>query len=266
MLYTVTDFSLVETCIVFTEEFGYTISSLTFSVESDSLLYCIRDWQSFTRGDVWDVLRKCVSGSVKSPALVVVECCCISSEKQEIVLCGNYQIEIWKYCERSCHLLAALHIEEMYNSVRFSRCIVSSDDQLLVCCIANTILVYSQNALDINSSKRVLLGHLGKIEFCRFLKENRYLISYGIDGMVFLWDAIKFKAVGFARIPQDTVCMAVSPDEEKAVCYTSTNLICLVKLCKQKRDFSVWRALPWERTLSLSHWWDGDYSGQCSLN
>ena len=266
VLYTVTDFSLVETCTVFTEEFGYTISSLTFSVESDSLLYCIRDWQSFTRGDVWDVLRKCVSGSVKSPALVVVECCCISSEKQEIVLCGNYQIEIWKYCERSCHLLAALHIEEMYNSVRFSRCIVSSDDQLLVCCIANTILVYSQNALDINSSKRVLLGHLGKIEFCRFLKENRYLISYGIDGMVFLWDAIKFKAVGFARIPQDTVCMAVSPDEEKAVCYTSTNLICLVKLCKQKRDFSVWRALPWERTLSLSHWWDGDYSGQCSFN
>ena len=232
MLYTFTDFSLVETRTVFTEEFGYTISSLSFSGDSASLLYCFRVWQSFTRGDVWDVVGKLVSSSLKSQALVV-ECCCISSGKQEIMLCGKYQIEIWEYSERSCHLLTTLHIEKMDHSVWFSQCIVSSDDQLLVCCIANTILVYRRNALDINSSKRVLLGHLGKIEFCRFLKENRYLISYGIDGMVFLWDIIEFKAVGFARIPLDTVCMAVSPDEEKAVCY-STDLICVVKLCELK--------------------------------
>ena len=233
MLYTFTDFSLVETRTVFTEEFGYTISSLSFSGDSASLLYCFRVWQSFTRGDVWDVVGKLVSSSLKSQALVVVECCCISSGKQEIMLCSKYQIEIWEYGERSCHLLTTLHIEKMDHSVWFSQCIVSSDDQLLVCCIANTILVYRRNALDINSSKRVLLGHLGKIEFCRFLKENRYLISYGIDGMVFLWDIIEFKAVGFARIPLDTVCMAVSPDEEKAVCY-STDLICVVKLCELK--------------------------------
>ena len=234
MLYTFTDFSLVETRTVFTEEFGYTISSLAFSGDSASLLYCIRVWQSFTRGDVWDVVGKLVSSSVKSQAFVVVECCCISSGKQEIMLCGKYQIEIWKYGERSCHLLTTLHVEEMYHSVRFSQCIVSSDDQLLVCCMANTILVYRRNALNINSSKRVLLGHLGKIEFCRFLKENRYLISYGIDGMVFLWDTIEFKAVGFARVPLDTVGMAVSPDEEKAVCYSSTDLTCVVKLCELK--------------------------------
>ena len=233
MLYTFTDFSLVETRTVFTEEFGYTISSLSFSGDSASLLYCFRVWQSFTRGDVWDVVGKLVSSSLKSQALVV-ECCCISSGKQEIMLCGKYQIEIWKYGERSCHLLTTIRVEKMYHSLRFSQCIVSSDNQLLVCCIANTILVYRRSALDINSSKRVLLGHLGKIEFCRFLKENRYLISYGIDGMVFLWDIIEFKAVGFARIPLDTVCMAVSPDEEKAVCYSSTDLICVVKLCELK--------------------------------
>ena len=233
MLYTFTDFSLMETRTLFTEEFGYTISSLAFSGDSASLLYCIRVWQSSTRGDVWDVVGKLVSSNVKSQAFVV-ECCCISSGKEEIMLCGKYQIEIWKYCERSYHLLTTLHVEEMYHSVRFSQCIVSSDNQLLVCCIANTILVYRRNALDSNSSKRVLLGHLGKIEFCRFLKENHYLISYGIDGMVFLWDTIEFKAVGFARIPLDTVCMAVSPDEEKAVCYSSTDLICVVKLCELK--------------------------------
>ena len=233
MLYTFTNFSLVETRTVFTEEFGDTISSMTFSGDSASLLYCIGVWQSFTRGVVWDVVGKLMSSSVKSQALIAVECCCISSGKQEIMLCGKYQIEIWKYGERSCHLLTTIRVEKMYHSLRFSQCIVSSDNQLLVCCIANTILVYRRSALDINSSKRVLLGHLGKIEFCRFLKENRYLISYGIDGMVFLWDIIEFKAVGFARIPLDTVCMAVSPDEEKAVCY-STDLICVVKLCELK--------------------------------
>ena len=235
MLYTFTNFSLVETRTVFTEEFGDTISSMTFSGDSASLLYCIRVWQSFTRGVVWDVVGKLMSSSVKSQALIAVECCCISSGKQEIMLCGKYQIEIWKYGERSCHLLTTIRVEEMYHSLRFSQCIVSSDDQLLVCCIANTILVYCRSALDINSSKRVLLGHLGKIEFCRFLKENRYLISYGIDGMVFLWDTIEFKAVGFERIPLDTVaCMAVSPDEEEVVCYSYTNLICVVKLCELK--------------------------------
>ena len=234
MLYTFTKFSLVETRTVFTEEFGDTISSMTFSGDSASLLYCIGVWQSFTRGVVWDVVGKLMSSSVKSQALIAVECCCISSGKQEIMLCGKYQIEIWKYGERSCHLLTTIRVEEMYHSLRFSQCIVSSDDQLLVCCIANTILVYRRSALDINS-KRVLLGHLGKIEFCRFLKENRYLISYGIDGMVFLWDTIEFKAVGFERIPLDTVaCMAVSPDEEEVVCYSYTNLICVVKLCELK--------------------------------
>ena len=235
VLYTFTDFSLVETRTVFTEEFGDTISSLTFSGDGTSLLFCIQAWQSFTRGDVWDVVGKFVSSSVKSQALVAVECCCISSGKQEIMLCGKYQIEIWKYGERSYHLSTTIRVEEMYHSVTFSQCIVSSDDQLLVCCIANTILVYRRSASDIISSKRVLLGHLGKIEFCRFLKENRYLISYSIDSMVFLWDTIEFKAVGFARIPLDTIaCMAVSPDEEKVVCYSSTNLICVVKLCELK--------------------------------
>ena len=235
MLYTCTNFSHVETCTVFTEEFGDTISSMTFSGDSASLLYCIRVWQSFTRGVVWDVVGKLMSSSVKSQALIAVECCCISSGKQEIMLCGKYQIEIWKYGERSYHLSTTIRVEEMYHSVTFSQCIVSSDDQLLVCCIANTILVYRRSASDIISSKRVLLGHLGKIEFCRFLKENRYLISYGIDGMVFLWDTIEFKAVGFERIPLDTVtCMAVSPDEEEVVCYSYTNLKCVVKLCELK--------------------------------
>ena len=134
----------------------------------------------------------------------------------------------------------------MYHSLRFSQYIVSSDNQLLVCCIANTILIYRRNASNVNSSKRVLHGHLGRVEFCRFLKENRYLISYGIDGMVFLWDIIECKAVGFTKIPLDTVaCMAVSPDGKKIVCYSSTNLMCLVKLSVQTGKPSPLAYTPW---------------------
>ncbi|PFX12187.1 hypothetical protein AWC38_SpisGene23893 [Stylophora pistillata] len=235
MLYTMTDFTLAETDTVFEEQFGCTVSSLTFSGDSASLLLCIQAFPNFTRGDVWDVVGKVVSSSVKSQNLFTVECCCLLSDKQEVILCGQYQIEIWKYGESSCHLLTLIHVEKIYHSLRFTQCIVSSDNQLLVCCIANTILIYRRNTSNVNSSKRVLHGHLGKIEFFQFLKEDRYLISYGIDGMVFLWDTSgqedRCKAVGFTKIPLDTVvCMAVSPDEEKIVCFSSINLMCLALL------------------------------------
>ncbi|KAL9974421.1 hypothetical protein ACROYT_G011449 [Oculina patagonica] len=163
-----------------------------------------------------------------------VECCCLSSNRREIVLCGEYQIEIWQYAEQSCRFLTRLAVGKPYNSVKFSYCTVSLDDQFLVCCIADIILVYSLQASDIYSSKQVLRGHLGRIEFCRFLKVNRYLISYGVDGMVFLWDLTESKAVGFARVTQgrdSILTMAVSPEEDKAVCFTSSGRVCVIKLC-----------------------------------
>jgi len=52
--------------------------------------------------------------------------------------------------------------------------------------------------------------------------------------MVFLWDLNKTKAVGFARLAQgqeNIVSMAVSPEEDKAVCFTSCSRVFVVKLC-----------------------------------
>ncbi|KAJ7375998.1 Cilia- and flagella-associated protein 57 [Desmophyllum pertusum] len=185
---------------------------------------------------VWDVQEKVMSASFKSPAFLTVECfCCLSSSTRELILCGEYEIEIWEYTKPSCRLLTRLGVERPYNSVTFSQCTISSDNQLLVCCIANTILVYSLHDPDVNSSKRVLRGHLGRIEFCRFLKVNRYLISYGVDGMVFLWDISESKAAGFATIAQGNesiVSMAVSPEEDKVVCFTSSGRVCTIKLCE----------------------------------
>ena len=202
----------------------------TFSADSTLLLFCIQDSKSSPRFFVWDVQQKVMEVCFKSPGLLNIECCCFSSDKRHVILCGDYEIEIWEYAKGTCQRLG---VERPYNSVKFSQCTVSLDNQLLVCCIANRILIYSLLVPDVNSSKRVLRGHLGRIEFCQFLKVNRYLISYGVDGMVFLWDLSEWKAVAFARVTQGQeriVSMAVSPKDDKAVCFTTSNRVCVIKL------------------------------------
>ncbi|KAJ7381542.1 hypothetical protein OS493_040564, partial [Desmophyllum pertusum] len=220
---------------VFEAECELLVTCFTFSADSTSLLFCIQDSGNDQHFYVWDIQEKVMSDSFKSPAFLTVECfCCLSlSTGERLILCGEYEIEIWEYTKPSFRLLTRLGVERPYSSVTFSQCTISLDNQLLVCCIADTILVYSPHDPDINSSKRVLRGHFGRIEFCRFLKVNRYLISYGVDGIVFLWDIRESKAAGFATITQGNesiVSMAVSPEEDKVVCFTSSGRVCTIKL------------------------------------
>ena len=219
---------------VFPSKCAFTVPYCAFSADGSTLLFCIQDSRNASRFYAWDIKEEVFSASFKSPWLLTAECCYLSWNKQELVLCGD-EIEIWEYAEHTCRLLTRLTIKKPYNSVKFSQCTVSVDNQFLVCCIADVILAYNLHAYDIDSSKQVLRGHLGRIEFCRFLKVNRYLISYGVDGMVFLWDISESKAVGFARIAEgqeSIVSMAVSTEEDKAVCFTSSNRVCMVKLCE----------------------------------
>ena len=216
---------------VYESKCEFTVACVAFSADSTLFLFCIQDRRRYPHLYVWDVQQEVMAASLKSPGLLTVECCCFSWDKRLIILCGDYEIEILDYTKDTCRRLG---VERPYHSVKFGQCTVSLDDQLLVCCIANRILIYNLLALNINSSKQVLRGHLGRIEFCRFLKANRYLISYGVDGMVFLWDIIKFHAVSFARLTQGKekiVAMAVSPEEDLAVCFTSSDRVCMIKLC-----------------------------------
>jgi len=222
---------------VFESAHQFTVTYFAFSAESFFLLFCIQDSRNDSHFYTWDIKEEAVSASFKSPGFLTAECCYLSSNKRELVLCGDYEIEIWEYAEHTYHLLTRLAVDKPYNSVRFSQCTLSVDKQFLVCCIADVILVYSLNASNINFSRaqQVLRGHLGKVEFCRFLKVNRYLISYGVDGMVFLWDISASKAVGFARIAEgqeSIVSMAVSTEEDRAVCFTSSGRVCMIKLCR----------------------------------
>ena len=229
-----------ESPIIFQQDNAFTVL-FSFSADSTLLLFCIQGNINNPHFYVWDVQNKIMVSSFRSPGLLTVECFCLSADKRKLILCRDYEIEIWEYDQQRRRSLARTAVERPYRSVKFSKCTVSLDNELLICCIANEIILFNVRAPDVHSSKRVLRGHLGKVEFCKILRVNRYLISYGVDGMVFLWDLIETKAIGFARITQgheSIVSMAVSPEEDRAVCFTSSARICEIKLCKLEGDLS----------------------------
>ena len=79
----------------------------------------------------------------------------------------------------------------------------------------------------------MLHGHSGRVEYCRFLKRDSYLISYGVDNIVFLFDLSEWKIVSYVRVAYENehiISMAVSPNEDKAVCLTSSGRLNLIKL------------------------------------
>ena len=228
-------YSLVEEFgrrIMFQQDNAFT-GLFSFSADSTLLLFCIQGDNQNSHFYVWDVENKITVASFRSPGLLMVECFCLSADKRKLILCREYEIEIWEYSQQPRRLLARTGAERSYRSVKFTKCAVSLDNELLICCIANIIILFSLRAPDVHSSKRVLRGHFGKIEFCKILRVNRYLISYGVDGMVFLWDLNETKAIGFARITQGNesiVSMAVSPEEDRAVCFTSSGRVFLIRL------------------------------------
>ena len=226
-------------CTVFEADFSFKDLCLTFSLDGVFLLFSIRNNFSDQHFYVWDVQEKVLSKSFSSRYLLSIDRFCLSSDNRNLILCGgDCEIEIWGFSLYPRLLLKRIYVERSsHNPVKFSYCAVSQDTELLVCCLANVIFVHSLQVADIHSSKRVLRGHLGKIEFCKFLKRNRYLISYAVDGMVFLWDISESKAIGFARIAkgrEKILCMAVSPDEDRAVCFISPSGVCVLNFCNLK--------------------------------
>ena len=226
-------------CTVFEADFSFKDLCLTFSLDGVFLLFSVRDNFSGQHFYVWDVQEKVLSKSFSSRYLLSIDRFCLSSDNRNLILCGgDCEIEIWGFSLYPRLLLKRIYVERSSrNPVKFSHCAVSQDTELLVCCLANVIFVHSLQVADIHSSKRVLRGHLGKIEFCKFLKRNRYLISYAVDGMVFLWDISESKAIGFSRIAkgrEKILCMAVSPDEDRAVCFISPSRVCVLNFCNLK--------------------------------
>ena len=82
-------------------------------------------------------------------------------------------------------------------------------------------------------------GHFGRIEFCQFLKERRYLISYGVDCTVLLWDLGEWKAAAYtivARGRESILGMAMCPSEDMVVCLTAFGRFIVIDLCGLVND------------------------------
>lgn len=96
------------------------------------------------------------------------------------------------------------------------------------------VLLYSLSSPEKESFYcRLPPAHLGQIQFCQLLRESSYLISYGIDGAVFLRDLVQEKAVAYARVAEgeETITgMSVSNMEDKVVCLTSLGRVIMIEL------------------------------------
>ena len=229
-------------------------AALAFSADSKWFLFCVQDGMNDPHLNEWDV-EKGVLISFKFPVLCppTVECCCLSSDKARLILCGDNEVEIWEYKNSPYRLLARAGVSSSYSTFKFSQCTLSVDNNLLACCIGNNVVLFScvRDSAKTSPSKAILRGHLARTVFSKFLKVNRYLLTYDIDGLVFLWELARTKAVAFAKITQgqeSIVCLLMSPKEDTAVCLLSSSRVCVIKLWRME-DEPLWMP-PMEDTVS----------------
>ena len=226
-------------CTVFneSESIGCQVSCLIFSHDSKLLLYCVERRDSQAEVCLWNVLQKKHSFCFFASTLVFINCCCLSPDNSMVILCGELRVEIWEdvLCSRQ-RLKMVIEVNDMspyQTNGRFYYCSVSSRNELLAFCIADAVVLGSLSSPAKASFCRLPRAHLGQIQFCQFLRETRYLISYGIDGAVFLWHLYEGKAVAFARVverEERIESMAVSSMEDKVVCLTSLGRVITIKL------------------------------------
>ena len=233
---------------VFQANDDFIVLHFTISTDNTLLLFCIRrniDLSFF----VWNVQEKVLSASFDSPGLTSEDCCCcFSSNNTDLIICSEFYIEFWDHSSNPCHLLRRVETGVPYTEIdKFTHCTVSPENDLLAYCITDKILLFPLKTSTDQCVLQLPRAHLGKLEFCRFLKGNRYLISYGVDGTVFLWDLSEWKAVAFVKIAQGRetiISMAVSGEEDKLVCVTSFGLLKMIKLCGLKENVLLKLPLP----------------------
>ena len=227
-------------CTVFeeSEDIGCQVSCLVFSHDSTLLLYCVERRKRNAQLCLWNVDQNKPSSSFFASTLEFINCCCLSPDNSIVILCGELRVEIWEDVLCSCpRLKVFIEMDEIWPyqaNDRFHCCSVSSRNELLACCIAGDVVLCSPSSSTRRESFRCLpQAHLGLIQFCQFLKGTRYLISYGIDGRVFLWDLYDGKAAAFAKVAkkgESIEGMSVSRMEDEVVCLLSSGRVITIKL------------------------------------
>ena len=223
---------------------------LTFSPDSTLLLHYIHNSNDIPRFQVWNVHSRALIVTFDFPAveslILPLDCCCLSSDNTKLIVCGGFIFEIWEYGASACRLIARIENHVFISSYsEFTNCTVSSETNLLACCITDRIALCPMN---IPTDQSVLLlppAHLGKIELCQFVKGGRYLISYGVDGNVFLWDLNRCEAIAFAKLCQGRESierLCGSCEEDKFFFLTSSGRFGVLTLCGL--EHSIFLKLP----------------------
>ena len=225
---------------VFETNDDFFVLHFTFSADSKLLFFCIRrnTGQAFF---VWNVQMKellDLSGLMSEDC-----CCCFSLGSNKLIICSEVFIGFWVLdfgfgYDRSPSYWLERKVENYvpYTEFgKFTRYTVSPENDVLAYCFADRIFLCPLKTDQ--STQQLPRAHKGKVEFCQFLKGNRYLISYGVDGIMFLWDLSEWKAVAFAKIAQgleSIVSIALSAEGDKIVCVTSSGRLNILKPCGLK--------------------------------
>ena len=212
---------------------------LAFSPDSTLLLHYVQNSNDNPRFQVWDVHSSALLVTFDFPAVeslcLPLDSCCLSSDNTKLILCGGVIIEIWECDASVCRLIA--RVEKPFfisNNNKFAHGTVSSETNWLACCITDRIVLCPMNILTDQSIRLLPPAHSGKIELCQFVKGGRYLISYGVDGNVFLWDLTRCEAIAFAKLCQgreSIVRLCGSCEGDKFFHLTSSGRFGVLTLC-----------------------------------
>ena len=230
------------------DECVHALSCLAFSPDDYLLFFCIEKSNSDRSFYVYNLQQNILTRPFSLPFQydMHVDCCCFSfADKSKLFLCNTSSILILKYevCEPAIEFSSSISIPNINSSASdvCSHCTVSSENDLLACCIANEIFICQPNHPDRFS--KVTHKHQGKIEYCKFLCGSRYLLSYGIDGLVFLFDLVRWETIAYVG-EKSIISMAVSPEEDKIICLGSSGQINLTHLHQLERSFPSHFELP----------------------
>ena len=212
---------------------------LAFSPDSTLLLHCIQNSNDNLRFQVWNVQTNALTVTFDSSAveslILPLDCCCLSSDNTKLIVCGGFIIEIWEYNASACRLMARMENHAFISNYNeFTYCTVSSETNLLACGITGRIALCPITTPTDQSIRLLPPAHLGKIEFCQFVKGSRYLISYGVDGNVFLWDLNRCEAIAFAKLclgRESIRSLCGSCEKDKFFFLTSSGRLGVLTLC-----------------------------------
>ena len=224
------------------------VGSVTFSSDDSLILFCIQKINDDQCFYIWNVNNTitltgplCLDGSPRFD--MHVDSCCFSSDNCKLFFCNAFSVLI---LEHEANNAAVTKLQKRYINSHpsdiCSHCTVSCDDTLLACCIANEIVICSVD--DTDKFYKLPHQHFRQIQYCKFLCGKRYLISYGMDMLMFLFDLVARQSIAYLRLSESCISIAISPNEDKIVCLESLDKISLIYLHGLESDWISNLELP----------------------